>query len=180
MLVRERLAWSKYYSMSEIAKDYEMSRYLAICRMIKLFLKDEVPSKAIQTLYRTFDVECRIYTKFTDKSMTHKGSYTPFGKTEECDYHMTPANEPYKPWKDGDAPCYYMETYNVSNSKYFDIHSSGFWCVKPDLISKMSPGHRRDILVTMTKFVKQISAFDGSKVKEITFTDGAYKIVYDE
>ena len=176
---QRRLAWRKYYKAEEEIKSLQMSS----AQMTKA-IHTEYSNSSIEPLARLCWKNARIYESlYTQK---HYSQFLCGGKTHmqilktkdksgkeiSKPYHMTENDEPYKPWKEGDVPSYYMKKYPI-DEVWYSLHSDGVFFLKTDILSKMKGKHLENALNQSLFFAvrytlipeKMEYIFEGGRIK---------------
>jgi hypothetical protein len=154
---QRRWAWAKYYAAEEENTELK-NRIKQMTRKLHVAYQSDGDAAVAALIWQNADIHSdtltqKHYTQFVCGSKTHKGTAKRMNKDGEevvYDAHITAEGETYKPWKEGDEPCFYMKDYPMTET-YFTLHEGSF-VLKMDILTAMKGAHRRSALAQMTGF----------------------------
>lgn len=134
-LIYERNTHRRQASVLRESRDMASEAYntarLNLIKWTEIALREsedkEPLKKMLWKYYASYPTVERVFTEKSTGEKTVKGKSTVTrrgGVIKEIDAHLTPDGEYYKPWEEGDKPCYFLKETEV-NPENFTIDDKG-------------------------------------------------------
>ena len=149
-------AWAKFYEEEKQNKELVLRMEATIHTMRSLYVAKpcKETEDSLWAVAECFDSLQTHYTEYMDGEKTHKGvkttqvwdASTKAYVEKKEDYHITAEGTPYKPWRDGDEPSFYMKDYPIRRTDYdgepmaqpyYKIHTNGNFILIDKYLNKM-------------------------------------------
>lgn len=148
-------AWAKFYEEEKQCKELVLRMEATIWSMRSLYVAKpcKETEDALWAVAECFESLQTHYTEYMEGEKTHKGvkktqvwdASTKAYVEKQEDYHITAEGFPYKPWKEGDVPCFYMKDYPIRRTDYdgveiepvYKIHTNGNFILIDKYLNKM-------------------------------------------
>lgn len=179
---QKRFAWKKVYDTKEELDGKKNDCRLMVSVAHNAWAHGFCDERMLWAYADINGLFTKVYSQFICGKKTHKGTATRTKNEdglrveETYDAHITAEGTPYKPWKDGDVPSFYIKAYPITQ-EHFYLTENGVFALKHEHLKKMDgkTQHKHGVLAWMDSFGHANGLIPDDA--EHTFVNGDYAVI---